>query len=99
MNKPIFAVIDGVSNVFTNLSEYHNATFSPNCIIECVRRLEINGRTYAERRENLRDLAIDIQGADNGGMSYCEWEILGNFFDKNARRYGLLNEFRENGIC
>lgn len=99
MSKPIFAVIDGISNVFTSWSEYHAATFSPDCVIECVRRLEVKGRTYAERREHLRDLAIDIQCADNGGMSYSEWAILGNFFDKNARRYGLLNEFRENAIC
>lgn len=99
MNKPIFAVIDGISNVFTSWSEYRTATFSPDCVIECVRQLKIKGRTYAERRENLRNLAIDIQSADNGGMSYSEWAILGDFFDKNARRYGLLNEFRENAIC
>lgn len=99
MNKPIFAVIDGISNVFTSWSEYHTATFSPDCVIECVRRLEVKGRTYVERREHLLNLAIDIQGADNGGMSYGEFSILVNFFDKNARRYGLLNEFHENAIC
>lgn len=99
MSKPIFAVIDGTSNVFTSRDEYHAATFSPDCVIECVRTLQVKGRTYAERRDNLRDLAIDIRNADNGGMSYGEWAILGDFFDKNARRYGLLNEFRENAIC
>lgn len=99
MNKPIFAVIDGISNVFTSWSEYHAATFSPDCVIECVRQLEVKGRTYTERREHLRDLAIDIQHADNGGMSWYELAILVDFFDKNARRYGLLTEFRENCIC
>lgn len=96
--KPIFAVINGNSNIFTSPEQYHSATFSPDCNIECIKRLEVIGKTYSERREYLRDLAIDIQGADNGGMSYGEYAILVYFFDKNARHYGLMKEFRENGI-
>lgn len=99
MNKPIFVVIDGVSNVFTSWSEYHAATFSPDCTVEAVHPLTITGKTYNERRENLRNLAIDIQSAEQGGISYYELAILQNFFERNARKYGLLTEFRENAIC
>ena len=97
--KPLFVVIDGISNVFTSAEEYHAATFSPDCIIEHINRLEIKGKTYSERREHLRNLAIDIQSANNGGLSYSEYAILADFFDRNAKKYGLLTEFRENAIC
>lgn len=97
--KPIFCVINGISNVFTSADEYHAATFSPDCVVECVRRLEVKGKTYAEKSTFLRDLAIDIQGADNGGMSCLEWMILCEFFRRNGKRYGLMTEFHENCIC
>ena len=97
--KPLFVVIDGIANVFTSAEEYHAATFSPDCIIEHIQRLEIKDRNYQERRENLRNIAIDIRSADNGGMSYSEYAFLADFFDRNAKKYGLLTEFRENCIC
>ena len=97
--KPLFAVIDGISNIFTSAEEYHAATFSPDCKIEHIHRLEIKGKSYQERRENLQNIAIDIQHADNGGLSYFETDILYDFFTRNGKKYGLLTEFRENAIC
>ena len=97
--KPLFVVIDGIASVFTSAEEYHAATFSPDCIIEHPHTLTIKGKSYQERRENLRNLAIDIQSADNGGLSCMETAILQWFFEKNGRKYGLLTEFRENCIC
>ena len=61
---------------------------------------ERNAKTYAEKKEALRDMAIEWQ-SKFGEMTYywsdlAEWS---NFFEKYGRKYGLLTEFRENGIC
>lgn len=105
MMKQIFAVLKeqgserSESWVFNNIREYHEATFSPDVEVLCARVLEVKGRTYDERKEYLRDLAIEIQHADDGGLSWMEVSMLEEFFRANGQRYGLLREFHENGIC
>lgn len=105
MKKPtlIFAVIreNGKENsgLYETWGDYHTATFSPEMDVVAVHPLVIHGRTYRERQESLRDLAIDIQYADNGGLSYGELADIQSFFEEHGRRLGLLREFRENCIC
>lgn len=59
------------------------------------------GRTYRERQEHLRELAIDAMNAisDAGCYSYGELASIESFFEENGRRYGMLTEFRENAVC
>lgn len=77
---------------------WYNMTFSPD--IEChVIQLAIHGKTYAERKENLRDLAINYDHESIWGLSWGEWALIEGWFEEQGRRYGLLEEFRENGIC
>ena len=75
-------------------------TFSPN--IKYIRFLDftIKGKNYNERKSNLIEIAKEWQ-LDFGylGWSYSEYAEIMNYFYKNAKRYGLLKEFRENGIC
>ena len=74
---------------------------------------KISGKTYSEKQNSLRDLAIDFQSSwgwipDHDGiggivsmigLSYGELADIQDFFEKNGRRYGLYQEFKENGIC
>lgn len=64
---------------------------------------QIDGKTYQERKECLRDLAIDYQSSNDGGtdiqLSYGELADASDFFERMGRKYGLLREFRENCIC
>lgn len=55
--------------------------------------------TYAQGKENARQAAIDWQ-ADfaNNSYSYGELAEWSAYFERLARRYGLVGEFRENGI-
>lgn len=85
--------------VFDGWPEYHEATFSPDVTPREIIPLKIGGRTYRERQNRLRELAIDIQLADDGGLSWAEHAALYGFFEEQGRRYGLLREFRENAIC
>ena len=55
--------------------------------------------TYAERKENARQKAIDWQLEDGDyPYSYGGIAILTDYFYRLGKRFGLLREFRENGI-
>lgn len=56
--------------------------------------------SYRERKNYWRQAAIDWQDwAATVFMSYDEIGYWMELFEKQGRRYGLLTEFRENGIC
>lgn len=55
--------------------------------------------TYAQRKANARQTAIDWQ-LNESDYPYS-WEgctIICEYFYKLGKRFGLLREFRENGI-
>ncbi len=54
---------------------------------------------YTTAKENARQKAIDFQ-ADFciNSYSYEELSEFAEYFTKLAKRYGLVKEFRENGI-
>lgn len=55
--------------------------------------------TYKERKEEIRDEAIDFQFEfDQNNYSYGELAYYQSYFTIMGKRYGLLKEFRENGI-
>jgi hypothetical protein len=62
--------------------------------------LVITGRCYQDRKEDIRNKAIEYQNTyyDFCDYSYGELSIINEFFEKAGRRYGLLNEFTTNGI-
>ena len=56
--------------------------------------------TYASNKSVVRQEAIDWQNDfGNHNYSYGELAEFGYYFEKLGKRYGLLKEFRENGIC
>ena len=72
---------------------------SENKMIDTAIPLRLTGKTYSERKQALIDLAIDIQITDQRGLSYGESAIIQDYFEENGKRYGCLEEFRENAIC
>lgn len=60
----------------------------------------VSGRTYQERKANLRETAIQWSNAETAeNWSYGEIAEISDFFRTNGKRYGLLKEFEENCIC
>ena len=63
----------------------------------------VRGDNYKERKESLRNLAIDFQHNNDGEtdvqLSMEECAEIHLFFETMGRKYGLLREFRENCIC
>lgn len=58
---------------------------------------------YIKNKERIREEAIRYQCGcgEFNDISYswseiCKWQ---RYFEKMGRRYGLLTEFHENGIC
>ena len=79
---------------------WYEDTFSPLC--KNIKKLDfkISGNTYKEKQESLRSLAIDWQlDFSYLGWSYGELATIQDYFYKNGKRYGLLSEFKVNGIC
>lgn len=56
-------------------------------------------KIYAQEKERIRQKAIEYQQwFGERDMSYDEIVVYQNYFEKQGKRYGLLKEFRENGI-
>ena len=54
---------------------------------------------YQRAKERARNKAIEWQhDFDNHNYSYGELAYWGDYFERLGRAYGLLTEFRENGI-
>ena len=57
-------------------------------------------KTYYERKEEIRQEAIDWQlDFNKHNYRWLELANWGDYFYKKGKRYGLLKEFKENGIC
>ena len=55
---------------------------------------------YQREKENVRNKAIEWQmNFDGKCLSWSELAYYQSYFERIGRRYGLLKEFRENGIC
>ena len=58
-----------------------------------------NNNRYQRAKENARQTAKDWQYMlDKRSLSWWDVADWGDYFEKLARRYGLVREFRENGI-
>lgn len=54
---------------------------------------------YKKAKERARNEAIEWQmDFNNHNYSYGELTYYQNYFEKLAKRYGLIEEFKENGI-
>ena len=86
------------SDLFWCWGDVHEALFSPDTEQIILIDFKLHGKTYAERRENLLGIAIDFQLNESGDLFYSDYAAIGAWFEKNGKRYGLVKEFKENGI-
>jgi uncharacterized protein YijF (DUF1287 family) len=57
-------------------------------------------KSYQDMKEQVRQEAIDWQYEQaDMNLSYGELADAQEYFERQGRRYGLLQEFRENAIC
>ena len=54
---------------------------------------------YQKGKESARNKAVEWQsGLCDQNYSYVELAYWGDYFSRLAKRYGLVREFKENGI-
>ena len=60
---------------------------------------ELYKLTYSEKKAKIREEAISWQrDFSNHNCSYGELAEKQAYFEKEGKKYGLVKEFRENGI-
>ena len=85
---------------FANWKEYRDYTFSPEITVEAAASTEITRKNYRSERLQAHGILGELQNvASVPGLSYHEISIVQWNADRIARRYGLLTEARENGLC
>ena len=91
-----------IAEVFTDFTEYYKRTFSPITEPKILVAFTLkNCKNYQERKSETREIAILTSNilSECYGLSWYEMGLISNWFETNGRRYGLLKEFRENGLC
>ena len=88
-----------IARHFDTWNEFNTETFSPDCDVTFCWDYKVHGKTYKERKGFLRDMAIDFSVA-SAEFGFSWWEIaeIQEEFERVGKKYGLLREFRENGI-
>lgn len=103
MAKIILAEIDFDGNVitktYTRWEDLWADTGCPDYHVLWLTSFKVSGRTYAERKACAERIGIECSHAM--GTWYPSWLELYEVTDvltKIAKRYGLVEDFRENGL-
>ena len=91
---------DIIGGIYTNISYKKAASeVGENDILYYI-PLVITGNTYQDRKNNVRNKAIEYQNTyyDFCDYSYGELSLINEFFEKAGRRYGLFTEFITEGV-
>lgn len=89
------------ATLYNNYVSYIQDTFSPDIEQIEIIDFKIKGKDYNQKKACLCDIAREYQNnysiIDN---CYYMSEVaeIGAFLEKNAKRFGCLQEFRENAI-
>lgn len=103
--KNVVAVVkrDGeyYGGIWGSWEDFHSDTFSPDWETIFCYDFTTKGKTYTDRKEFVRDHAIDWQHACSlsADWSYGEFAIIEGEFERLGKQYGLMREFHENAIC
>ena len=87
------------AELYHNWEQYHHDTWNPLTKLIHMVDFSISGRDYKARKQVLRDIAVEWSNCDSSGLYMSELNAIYDWFSANAKRYGLLREFQENGIC
>ena len=86
--------------VYDTWEQWYHDTFSPCCETVTLFEMKVRGKTYAQKKAAAEDQAIEYTNTCGLiPMSWGEVIAIGHYFSWSGKRYGLLREFRENGVC
>lgn len=80
--------------------EFYKNTFSPLTKDINILEFKLHGKTYQEKKAASIQLAQDFQFFFGDlSWSYSELAEIQGYFERIAKQYGLMKEFKENCIC
>lgn len=86
--------------VYDSHDLFYRDTFSPLCENITVIPFETHGKSYADRRESVQETAVEWSNCGEAWpLSWGEVQAVTDWFYRMGKRYGLLTEFQENGLC
>lgn len=90
------------ARLFHRWNTLHSKLFNPYSeLLGCI-EFKTHGKTYSECKESVRDIATTFLGLDSdysgAGLSWSEYAEISTYFSALAKRYGLVQEFTENGL-
>ena len=56
------------------------------------------GTTYAQKKDSVRQVAVEFQHSECGGMYMSEYAHVSKWFRIMGKRYGLSEEFENEGV-
>ena len=88
------------SELYFDKTKFISDTFNPMTEIVTLIDFTIHGKTYQERKASAESIAIDWSNSgDISGLFMSDLWVLSDWFYRNGKRYGLLEDFTENGLC
>lgn len=97
----IYKENDNLKTDFMNNQDFiQKFLFSAGAALIKFIDLSISEKDYLSRQNHVRDIAIEYQNLFWNGfdMSYGDLFEFSAYFEKQAKKYGLVHEFKENGI-
>lgn len=85
--------------IYDSWDLFHRDTFNPLCEEITIIPFESHGKSYADRRESVRNTTVEWSNCEEWPLSWSEVHTVTDWFYRMGKRYGLLTEFRENGLC
>lgn len=88
------------SDFMSNQEFIQKFLFSADATLIKFIDLSISEKDYTSRKNHVRDIAMNFQDLfiDGFNMSYGDLFRFSAYFEKQAKKYGLVHEFKENGI-
>ena len=83
--------------LYLDFTDYIVDTFSPSITPRCEILFSLDGKTYQERKDSLKELADKyLKMAEDGllaGLSSKELGIIREWFENQTARYGLKKAY------
>ena len=95
----LLGVVNGETKAYEDCIAFNKATWSPEKEYSFVTDFSVKGKTYAARKAAARELAIDVSIAvSKGKLTWSEIADIAQNLERIGKRYGLIKEFKENGL-
>ncbi|MBR4906538.1 MAG: hypothetical protein IKZ44_06750 [Clostridia bacterium] len=88
-----------VTGLYENMEKLNRDLWSPLTEVFSMIDFRVRGSSYKEKQSCLCDIARRFQYEVTEGLSWYEVSVIADWFYRMGRRFGLLKDFRENGLC